>query len=99
MIVYPDQKFYTTEGKLVDITNMEQTMLLLSLNGATESNLGKELDSVEEFYIIEFIKPMPSLYVNNLIIFPIVEVEKDNPFFYRLLKFFDWLIKIILKTL
>lgn len=81
MIVYPEQKFYTTEGIVIDITNMQQTSLLLSLNGATEATLGDEIDNIEEYYIIEFNKPLPSLYANNLIIFPVWEVEKDNPFF------------------
>lgn len=81
MFVYPEQKFYTAKGEIVDVSNIKESCLLLSLNGELETTLLGEIERDEDFYIIEFKEPLPTIYVNNLIIFPVMEVEKDNPFF------------------
>lgn len=86
MICYPEQRAMTSDGKFIKIEDTNPGDLLLSLNGLLEVDYIEIFnDETKEdnhlYYIIETNNALPTLYVNNLIIMPTVEVDVKNPFF------------------
>lgn len=86
MICYPEQRAMTHEGKFIKVEEANPGDLLLSLNGLLEVDYieifnDETKENEHTYYIIETKNALPTLYVNNLIIMPVVEVDVKNPFF------------------
>jgi len=86
MTFYPGQRAMTNEGSFVEVEKANPGDLMLSLNGLLEVEYIELFDDEEKeqqhtYYIIETTNALPTLYVNNLIIIPVMEVDVSNPFF------------------
>ena len=83
--VYDKQIFMDQYGKPLTISDISKPgTQIVSLNGMlTVNHISKE-DVKSTFYIVECEKDMPSIYCSNVLIFPIEESEKENPFFINL---------------
>jgi hypothetical protein len=84
LIFYPGQAFLDISGKVIPISNVRPSDLLVSLNGMLNVDFVSELeitDEMQTFYVIEFTSPMETIYANNLVIFPMEVGESKNSFF------------------
>lgn len=83
---FNEQRAMTAEGKFIEVASSNPGDLLLSLNGLLEVDYIEILndenkENMHTFIIIETENALPTLYVNNLIVLPVLEVDVKNPFF------------------
>lgn len=84
VIFYPGQTFVDIGGKPISTEILGPGDLLVSLNGMVNTEYVGEVsmeDDMQTFYIIELDTDIPTLYANNIVIYPFEDGESKNSFF------------------